>query len=76
VLISYPEDVFHNPKALHAFLYTDVSLTTGEIHDAYVKHRPIKLFFISQMESLPLVNTEYGLHRKSKGNVSCLSISV
>ena len=31
VLISYPTDVFHAPKALWAFISTDVSLSTREI---------------------------------------------
>ena len=31
VLISYPKNAFHNPKALRAFICTDVSLSTREI---------------------------------------------
>ena len=36
VLLSYPEKAFGNPKALRAFLSTDVSLTTNEILSYYV----------------------------------------
>ncbi len=37
VLISYPKDAFHAPKALRAFISTDVSLSTREILDRYVE---------------------------------------
>jgi len=37
VLISYPKDAFHTPKALRAFISTDVSLSTREILDRYVE---------------------------------------
>lgn len=45
VLISYPEDGFHEPKALRAFICTDVSLSTHEILDQYVERWPIEVFF-------------------------------
>ena len=45
VLISYPKDTFHNPKALRAFISTDVSLSTREILDKYVERWPVEVFF-------------------------------
>ena len=36
VLISYPKDAFHVPKALRAFISMDVSLSTQDILDKYV----------------------------------------
>jgi len=45
VLIGYPENAFHNLKALRAFVCTDVPLITEEILDAYVERWPIELFF-------------------------------
>ena len=35
VLLSYPEKAFGNPKALRAFLSTDVSLSVGETLSYY-----------------------------------------
>jgi hypothetical protein len=43
VLLSYPEDAFHVPKALRAFISTDVSLTTQEIPDRYAERWPVKV---------------------------------
>ena len=45
VLISYPKDAFHVPKALRAFISTDVSLSTREILDIYVERWPVEMFF-------------------------------
>lgn len=45
VLISYPKDAFHVPKALRAFISTDVSLSTQEILDTYVERWPVEVFF-------------------------------
>jgi len=45
VLISYPKDAFHNPKALRAFISTDTSLSTDEILDIYLERWPIEVFF-------------------------------
>lgn len=45
VLISYPKDAFHVPKALRAFICTDASLSTRGILDKYVERWPIELFF-------------------------------
>lgn len=45
VLISYPKDAFHDPKALRAFVCTDASLSTQEILDTYVARWPVELFF-------------------------------
>lgn len=54
VLISYPENAFHNPKALRAFVCMDVSLTTEEILEAYAERWPIELFFRQSKEKLAL----------------------
>ena len=45
VLISYPKDAFHVPKALRAFISTDVSLSTQEILDIYAERWPVEVFF-------------------------------
>lgn len=45
VLLSYPEKAFGNPKALRAFLCTDVSLSTNQILSCYVCRWPIEIFF-------------------------------
>ena len=45
VLITYPKDAFHTPKALRAFISTDVSLSTQEILDKYVERWPVEVFF-------------------------------
>ncbi len=67
VLISYPENAFHNTKALHAFVCTDVSLTTEEIPAVYVKRWSIELFF-RQSKEKPAINkyqirSPQGIHR-------------
>lgn len=54
VLISYPENAFHDTKALRAFVCTDVSLTTEEILAIYVKRWSIELFFRQSKEKLAL----------------------
>jgi hypothetical protein len=45
VLISYPKEGFHQPKALRAFLCADASLSTEEILGHYVNRWPIENFF-------------------------------
>ena len=45
VLLSYPEKAFGNPKALRAFLSTDVSLSTDEILSHYACRWSIEIFF-------------------------------
>ena len=37
VLISYPKDAFHVPKALRAFISPDASLSARKILDIYVE---------------------------------------
>lgn len=64
VLLTYPENAFHSPKALRAFLCTDVSLTTREILDSYVERWPIELFFRQSKGRLAL--DKYQI-RSSKG---------
>ena len=45
VLLSYLEKAFGNPKALRAFLSTDVSLSIDEILSCYICQWPIEVFF-------------------------------
>ena len=40
VLISYPKKAIHDPKALRAFISTDVSLGTDEILNKYLELWP------------------------------------
>lgn len=67
VLISYPENAFHNPKALRAFICTDVSLTTAQILDAYVERWPIEIFFRQSKGKLALdkyqIRSSQGIRR-------------
>ncbi len=44
VLISYPKDAFHAPKALRAFISTNASLSSREILDKYVERWPVEVF--------------------------------
>ena len=64
VLLSYSEKAFGNPKALRAFLSTDVSLTTDEILSYYVCRWPIEIFFRQCKDKLALDNYQI---RSSKG---------
>ena len=52
VLVSYPKDAFHAPRALRAFISTDVSLSTREILDKYVGRWPVEVFFRQSKEKL------------------------
>jgi hypothetical protein len=45
VLLCWPEQAFGEPKALRAFLCTDVSLETETISSYYSKRWPIEIFF-------------------------------
>ena len=54
VLFSYPEKAFGKPKALRAFLSTDVSLSTDEILSYYVCRWPIEVFFRQCKDKLAL----------------------
>lgn len=54
VLLSYPEKAFENPKALRAFLCTDVSLATNEILSCYICRWPIEVFFRQCKDKLAL----------------------
>ena len=45
VLLSYPEKAFGNPKALRAFISTNVALSAQEILSWYVCRWPIEVFF-------------------------------
>ncbi len=64
VLLSYPEKVFGNPKALLAFLSTDVSLTTNEILSCYVCRCPIEVFLRQRKNKLALESYQI---RSAKG---------
>ena len=64
VLISYPKDAFHAPKALRAFISTDVSLSTREVLDKYVERWPIEVFFRQSKDKLALDRHQV---RSSKG---------
>ena len=54
VLLSYPEKAFGIPKALRAFLSTDVSLSTDGILSYYVCRWPIEIFFRQCEDKLAL----------------------
>lgn len=54
VLSSYSEKAFGIPKALRAFLSTDVSLSTDEILSYYVCRWPIEIFFRQCKDKLAL----------------------
>jgi hypothetical protein len=45
VLLCWPQDAFQQPKALHAFLCTDVSLDTKHILESYSQRWPVEIFF-------------------------------
>lgn len=67
VLLSYPEKAFGNPKALRAFLSTDVSLSTDEILSCYVCRWPIEVFFRQCKDKLArgshLIRSAQGIRR-------------
>ena len=64
VLISYPKNAFHNPRALRAFICTDVSLSTQEILDRYIERWPIEVFFRQSKSRLAFSNYQI---RSSQG---------
>ena len=64
VLISYPKDAFHAPKALRAFISTHVSLSAREILDRYVERWPIEVFFRQSKDRLAFDRYQI---RSSKG---------
>ncbi len=67
VLISYPKEAFHSPKALRAFICTDVSLETEEILNTYVERWPIEIFFRQSKGKLAFnkyqIRTSKGIRR-------------
>lgn len=67
VLLSYPEKAFGTPKALRAFLSTDVSLSTDEILSCYVCRWSIEVFSGSARINWHWAATRYALHRESGG---------
>jgi hypothetical protein len=52
VLLCWPEQAFGEPKALRAFLCTDVSLATETISSYYSKRWPIEIFFRQSKNNL------------------------
>ena len=67
VLITYPKDAFQVPKALRAFISTDVSLSTKEILDKYADRWPVELFFRQSKDKLSSdryqIRSSKGIHR-------------
>lgn len=67
VLISYPKDAFHDPKALRAFICTDALLSTRKILDTYVVRWSVKLFFCQSKDCLAFggyqIRSAQGIHR-------------
>ena len=67
VLITYPKDAFQVPKALRAFISTDVSLSTKEILDKYADRWPVELFFRQSKDKLSFdwyqIRSSKGIHR-------------
>ena len=64
ILLTYPEKAFGNPKALRAFISTNVSLCTKEILDCYVERWSIEVFFRQCKNTLALDSYQI---RSSKG---------
>lgn len=54
VLLSYPEKAFGNPKALRAFISTNVALSTQEILSCYVYRWSIEIFFLQCKDKMAL----------------------
>lgn len=54
VLLSYPKEAFHEPKALRVFISTNVALSTQEILDIYTERWDIELFFRESKRKLAL----------------------
>ena len=54
VLLSYPEKAFGNPKALRAFISTNVALSTQKILSCYVSRWSIEIFFRQCKDKLAL----------------------
>ena len=54
VLLSYPEKAFGNPKALRAFISTNVALSIQEILSCYVSRWLIEIFFRQCKDKLAL----------------------
>lgn len=52
ILISWPVDAFKNPKALKAFISTDVSLDTTTILEYYAQRWCIEIFFKQEKVNL------------------------
>ena len=67
VILSYPKEAFGDPKALRAFISTDVGITTQEILDTYAKRWSIELFFRQSKTKLALdkyqIRSRVGIER-------------
>ena len=64
VLVTYPKDAFHTPRAMRAFISTDVSLSTREILDRYMERWPVEVFFRQSKDKLAFDRYQI---RSSKG---------
>lgn len=64
VLLSYPKDAFHKPKALRAFICTDASLSMEEILGIYAERWPVEVFIRISKDKLAF--EQYQI-RSSKG---------
>ena len=67
VLLSYPEKAFGTPKALRAFLSTDVSLSTDESCPVTYAGGQSKYFSGSARINWHWTAIRYALHRESGG---------
>ena len=67
VILSYPKDAFGVPKALRAFLCTDVSLDAENILSVYTERWPVEVFFRESKNVLALdryqIRTAQGIRR-------------
>ncbi len=67
VLLSYPKEAFHEPKALRVFISTNVALSTQEILDIYIERWDIELFFRESKRKLALdkyqIRSKTGIQR-------------
>lgn len=52
VLLCWPKQAFDEPKALHAFYCTDISLEIETIATYYAKRWPIEIFFRQSKNNL------------------------
>lgn len=67
VLLSYPKEAFHEPKALRIFISTNAALSTQEILDTYTERCDSELFFRESKRKLALdkyqIRSKTGIQR-------------